>query len=288
MLPQHASSVYLLFVALAILSGAICCAHLLRECGLGRGRTALLLLIGASAALVGAKFFSAIERGGLVWWNAGWELAHGYRYPGGILALVVVGPALRRFLPARISLAHMGDLLAPVIALSMSIVRIGCFLSGCCHGIVSTQPWSVRWPAGSLAWSSHLDLGWIDPSSNASLAVHPLQLYFGLSSLGVALFLLWYRRRQRWNGESFFAFLLIDGAVKFALEQLRGDYQPALATAAAIFALTGAIGLATGSRKLVTTDMRDCRRRRPVAGAVAPAHPRSTGRSLPTSRTAND
>jgi prolipoprotein diacylglyceryltransferase len=83
------------------------------------------------------------------------------------------------------------------------------------------------------------------------LVVHPLQLYFGLTSLAVGGVLVWRRRCQRWAGESFFVFLLVDGAIKLALEQLRLEYQRPLADAAAVFALVGLAGLVLGRRRSV-------------------------------------
>lgn len=243
------SPVYGLCVALAVACGALVAAILLRGHGVGGARSASLLCASAVVALAGAKAFSLWERGGAVWADPQWELSMGFRYPGAILALVVAAPALRRVLRGHVSLPQLGDVLAPAVALSMSVVRVGCFLCGCCHGVPTAQPWGVRFPAGVPAWSAHVERGWVDISAATSLVVHPLQLYFGLTSLAVGVVLVWRRRCQRWAGESFFAFLLADGAIKLALEQLRLEYQRPLVDAAAAFALVGLAGLVLGRQR---------------------------------------
>jgi phosphatidylglycerol:prolipoprotein diacylglycerol transferase len=245
------SPVYGLCVALAVACGALVAAILLRGHGVGGTRSASLLCASAVIALAGAKAFSLWERGSAAWADPRWELSFGFRYPGAIVALVVAAPALRRVLREYVTLPQLGDVLAPAVALSMSIVRVGCFVCGCCHGVPTTQPWGVQFPAGGPAWSAHVERGWIDVAAASSLVVHPLQLYFGLTSLAVGGVLVWRRRCQRWAGESFFVFLLVDGAIKLALEQLRLEYQRPLADAAAVFALVGLAGLVLGRRRSV-------------------------------------
>ena len=47
----------------------------------------MLLIASATAfAALGAKLYSAVERGDLVWHDLGWELQSGYRYPGAMIA----------------------------------------------------------------------------------------------------------------------------------------------------------------------------------------------------------
>lgn len=247
-------AVYATFVALAGVAGAACAAVLLYDLGLRPFRVAAVLLCGATAAVFGAKMFSWIERGGPAWWALSWEITGGFRYPGGILGLVAVAPIVARLLPPRVTVAHVADVLALSICLAMVIVRIGCFHAGCCHGVPADLSWSVRYDAGSLAWAAHVERDWIDASSAASLAVHPLQIYFASGSLALALFLLWGKRRQSWPGQCFWAFLLLDGVIKCGLEQLRLEYRSSLVFAAGLFAMVGAIGLAIGSRRASSSD----------------------------------
>ncbi len=236
---------YGLFLSLAVVIGAVFGAASLRPFGIGWRVCGTLLASGAGTAVIGAKAFSAFERGGLVWWDPWWELVHGYRYPGAILALVSVAPLLRRLLHGRLRLVQLADVLAPTVALSMSVVRVGCFAAGCCHGTPSALPWSVRFPPATPAFLSHVERGWIDASASSSVSVHPLQVYFCATSLALALLLIRFRRKQARDGQTFFLFLLIDGILKLGFEQLRLDSQPPLALAAAVFATVGAVGVAS-------------------------------------------
>lgn len=228
--------------------GAALAAHLLRNRGVGLGQVIALIVVAAVTAVLGAKAYSVFERGGLAWASLSWEWTHGYRYPGALISLGLGGILSRRALPARLSAAAAADIVAQAIAWSMAVVRIGCFAAGCCHGVPAAVAWSVRYPAGSLPWAEHVRRGWIEAADAWSLAVHPLQLYLAAGSLLLALLLTWYRRRQRWEGELTCIFLLLDGLLKFGLEQLRLEYRPLLAAAAVVFSAIGLAGLVAGSR----------------------------------------
>jgi len=238
---------YPIFLLLAVAAGATCAGVRLCRRGIGGARTVVLLAASLLAALLGAKLFSVVERGGIVWSNATWELTYGYRYPGGLIGIAAAAIWLRGLLPPTVSLLRVADALVPAMALSMSIVRAGCFLAGCCHGLATESFWAVRFPAETPAWHAHVDRGWIAATQPFSAAVHPLQLYFGTTSLALAGFLM--RRRPGRDGEVFFLFLLIDGALKLGLEQIRLDYRPSLVWSAALFAATGMFGLGWSRRR---------------------------------------
>ena len=259
--PTTRAWIYPFFVLLAVCAGAGCCLTLLKRQGAHTANVFSLLCATALAGVVGAKLFSGFERGGFVWWNLAWEATHGYRYPGGIIAGILTVVTLHNRARTGISLLKLADAHAPSIALSMAVVRIGCFLSGCCHGIPAPAPpmaspgpssapfWTVQFPAYTPAWRAHVDRGWLAASAEHSLAVHPLQIYFGLTSLVLAVTML-RCRKQEVAGRLFFSFLLIDGAIKYVLEQARLDDQRGLEIAGLIFCAAGAFGLAGLSRRL--------------------------------------
>ncbi len=235
--------VYPLFIVVACFVGAMTSGRMMVELGVPGGRVVFLVVGTAVVGLAGAKLFAAVERGGVVWWDPWWELSHGYRYPGGIIAIVTAAPLLKRCLPPEASLMRLADAQAPGIALAMGVMRIGCFVVGCCHGPPSTLPWAMRFPVGSPAWLAHVERGWLDPQAVASLPIHPLQIYFGLTSLAVASLLCLMRSRMRAEGELFCWFLVLDGLIKLLLEQLRFDSQIGLQFAAAVMAMAGCVGL---------------------------------------------
>jgi phosphatidylglycerol:prolipoprotein diacylglycerol transferase len=199
-----------------------------------------LLAIVPVCALAGAKVYGIVERGG-GWHGLSWELAHGYRYPGGILAALVAMPFLGRTFTPKVSLAALGDCAVVGVGVAVALARVGCFLAGCCHGLPSSGPWAVQFPAKSLPWEAQLHAGLIDEEAVASLAVHPLQLYFGVASVGVVICLLWYRSRQRYPGELLLLFFILDGTAKSLLESLRFEYVGHLQWTAAGSALVATV-----------------------------------------------
>jgi phosphatidylglycerol:prolipoprotein diacylglycerol transferase len=212
--------------------------------------TVFLVALGI-IGLLGAKLYAIGERG----WSLlslDWELRHNYRYPGGILAAAIGAVLLKRFVHPGFSLAALGDLMAPSAGIAMAIMRIGCFVAGCCHGTPTDLPWAVHFPAHSGAWEAHRRAGILPLGAASSVGVHPLQLYFGVSSLALALFLVWYRRRQRYAGQTFLLFLTLDGIRKAAFELLRFEPAVHLQIASLISASVGSSVLAVrafGHRK---------------------------------------
>ncbi len=229
---------YSAFLALAIASGTVAALRSARTAGIGSDRLKRLaaVLVGAGVlALLGAKLNSVGARGSVE--PLVWELGYGYRYPGGIIALALLLPVVRRISSPTLSLAETADMIAPAIGVAMAVTRLGCFLAGCCHGSVSSLPWALSFPAESYAWTEHVRRGLIRPDVSASLPVHPLQLYFALLSLALAFFLFWYRSRKAYNGRVFLLFLALDNTAKFLLEFWRDPRIPHLQWASLAIAL---------------------------------------------------
>ena len=104
---------------------------------------------------------------------------------------------------ANLSFRKLLDLFALPALLWLAVLRIGCFMAGCCWGDLTikypaletlnpalsmqvlTVPWlsgdwlpfTVSFPTGSLAYQQHQALGLIGPAANSALPVHPSQLY---------------------------------------------------------------------------------------------------------------
>ena len=149
---------------------------------------------------------------------------------GAFLAGIVGFELLRRWL--RLDGKRAYDSAALAVMLMVIFGRLGCFFGGCCFGTPSSCALSVQYPAHGLhglspAYSSHHALGWVSTANDASLAVHPVQLYLaGWALLGLAL-LTW---RHKWlqngkgtSGKLMPLCLFWHCAGRFALECLRGD-----------------------------------------------------------------
>ncbi|WP_437307558.1 prolipoprotein diacylglyceryl transferase [Sorangium sp. So ce388] len=139
----------------------------------------------------------------------------------------------------RIPLLPWADVAVPSLASGLMITRVGCYLFGCDFGrpLGETAPaWLKKlgtfphWPEGTLdhgsgspAWVQHVKERGLDPTADASLAVHPTQIYESLVGAGLLALLLLARRRQRFRGEIFLLFTFSYGVCRYLLELLRDD-----------------------------------------------------------------
>jgi phosphatidylglycerol:prolipoprotein diacylglycerol transferase len=226
-----------------------------RKEGVTAGRLFLLQVACFVPALVGAKLFSLFERG---WESTGLmaELAGGWRFPGGILGLVVGVPLLQRAILPAISLARYADLLSVGVAFGGALMRVGCFLNGCCTGPVCSHWFCLSYPAGSETWQRQIDAGLIGSWAEQSLAALPLHFLFMAASLAVGFLLLRIDRHRSYDGQVFLSFLVLHEGAKFGLEFLRYPRVEAVQTASLIAMLAGFAGfafVAVRSRRLGAT-----------------------------------
>ncbi|HTM03184.1 MAG TPA: prolipoprotein diacylglyceryl transferase [Vicinamibacterales bacterium] len=165
-------------------------------------------VIGVLGGLVGAKLIWSIEfagtapffdllfsRGGLSWFGG---------FAGGLTAGLI---ALRQY---RVPLISGLAAATPALAVGHAIGRIGCFLVGDDYGKPSDLPWAVAFPKGL-------------PPTN--VPVHPTQLY-EMFALGIVAWLLFRWRRRRVADQLVLArYLMLAGAVRFAIEFVRINRQ---------------------------------------------------------------
>jgi len=147
-----------------------------------------------------------------------WYLSHplrilaiwegGLSYFGGILGGVAAAAWMIRRRGLRFW--QMADMVAPLLALSFGIGKIGCWLNGCCHGTVTT---------------SWLGVVFTDPLSECELLgqrVWPTQLFNSASGFIVFAILFWVvRRHQHYEGEVFVWYLYLYGVTSFVVEFYR-------------------------------------------------------------------
>lgn len=149
--------------------------------------------------------------------------------------------------PKKIRLLAWADDVVPSLASGLLITRIGCYLFGCDFGkrLPDAAPRWLKalgtfphWAAGTLAagegspaYVRHLDLYRGMPfeaqlvRTNASLPVHPTQIYESLVGLALLALLLWQRKYTRFRGQVFFLFVFAYGFARFILELWRDDVE---------------------------------------------------------------
>jgi len=128
-------------------------------------------------------------------------------YGGLAMAVLVIIWYTRR---NHMSLLKTLDICAPALALGHAVGRIGCFSAGCCYGKETSVPWAVTFT---------------DPRSLAPLnvALHPVQLYESFSLFLIFLVLMALRRRQSFDGQVAWTYVLLYAGARFVLEFFRGD-----------------------------------------------------------------
>jgi phosphatidylglycerol:prolipoprotein diacylglycerol transferase len=173
-------SAYATFVSLA---AAVALALGVRAAsGLGVGRVAAIAGLGVAivAGLVGARLLSV----GLDWPAYASDPGRivearfrGFALYGGLLAgsAAMLAVAVRGW---RISPARLADRAVVAVVAGIVLIRIGCFLNGCCAGIATDLPWGLVFPprTGALDAAAPGGFGFLSFAEEAA-PVHPTQLY---------------------------------------------------------------------------------------------------------------
>jgi len=129
---------------------------------------------------------------------------------GGIQGLVWYGSLVGGVIPfllylrkKKLAVWPIADIFAPFVALGYALVRIGCFLEGCCYGRV-TSSW----------------LGLVFPTVD-SFSRYPTQLFSSFLNLILFLILIWLYPRRRFPGQVFIVYLIGYSVYRFIVEYFR-------------------------------------------------------------------
>jgi len=130
--------------------------------------------------------------------------------PGGIEGMIWYGSFIGGIIPfglyiwkKNLSFWKVADMFSPYLALGYAVVRVGCFLRGCCYGNITSGPWGVVFP-------------YID-----SFSRYPTQLFSSALNLLLFVFLLWLYKRRSFSGQIFISYLLGYGIYRFIIEFFR-------------------------------------------------------------------
>ena len=244
---------YGVMLGLSLVVGWYITLPLAEKDGLDRETMANCYVITALAALVGSRLlyiatnpsqfdnvsdWFALRRGGLV--------AYGGFLGGFLGSWIYLRIKGIRLLP-------WADVAVPSLASGLMITRIGCYLFGCDFG-TRLSPSAPGWlqKMGTFPHVADGTLGYDDHGNpiigspafahhmkqcqdgiykaadciglkDASLPVHPTQIYESLVGLGLLALLLWHRKHQKFRGQIFFVFVFAYGFLRFLLELWRDD-----------------------------------------------------------------
>jgi len=114
------------------------------------------------------------------------------------------------------------DIAAPSVAIGIGIARIGCFLNGCCYGLIS-EKYGIEFSALNMppAYLQQLKDGLIVSGSSCTLPVIPTQLYSSLYAFLIFFILLGIRKYKKYDGYLFLNFLVLYSIARFTIEFFR-------------------------------------------------------------------
>lgn len=202
---------YSTFYTLAWIVAPIVGAWVAARRGLPGRRVWALFALSLALGIVGARVFDLFIAGEFYAEDPSriWGLSfQGFSLYGGLLVSTATGIALAR--SWKLPVWRIADSAVPALAAGVVLMRTGCFLRGCCSGIVTDVPWAVTFPVGSPAWTEQLRTGATGIFGFMGLVkpVHPTQLYEMAAALLLAAFALWLMHKRAVDGVPFLAFAL--------------------------------------------------------------------------------
>jgi phosphatidylglycerol---prolipoprotein diacylglyceryl transferase len=129
--------------------------------------------------------------------------------------LLAVIAAVAYLLLVHVPLLPSLDVAAPAVALSLGILDIGDFTAGWRYGAPSAVPWGVTYTSRFAARTTGVPLG---------IALHPVQIYAAIGHFALAAMLIAMLRHHARQAEVLGTALSADGALRFLLAPLSGDY----------------------------------------------------------------
>ena len=143
--------------------------------------------------------------------------AIGFSFYGGILASIIYLILLNR--KHTFNLWQVTDTMILPFGFSFFIMRIGCFLNGCCYGTATTCIFGVSLPEDTFPSILRV--------FSSSLKIHPTQLYEGFGALFGVILLLLFRKHIRIKGQrTLYYGIYLTGLRFFVLNFRDLNYKP--------------------------------------------------------------
>lgn len=143
---------------------------------------------------------------------------------GGVIAAVITVFVYGRV--KKISFAKLADTAVLGLILGQIIGRWGNFFNREAFGEYTNNLFAMRLPLDAVRSSDVTELMMEHVEmleGTAYIQVHPTFLYESLWNLGVLLFMLWWRKHKKFEGEVFLLYLFGYGVGRFWIEGLRTD-----------------------------------------------------------------
>jgi phosphatidylglycerol:prolipoprotein diacylglycerol transferase len=190
-----------------------------------------LMFIILISGIFGGRLFSVLQNAGTLnlfeifkIWESGLVF-----YGGFIFALIFSFLFIKY---KKLNFFKISDIIFLVLPLGHAFGRIGCYLSGCCYGIITDSKIGVRFPKyfsvkhgiiGSEAFLEHLRKGLVKYSDIYSCNVYPTQIISAFGLFLLFFLLLYFYKRNKINGLITSLYLIFYSIFRFLIEFIREE-----------------------------------------------------------------
>lgn len=218
---------YGITIAIAMIVGISIALHEAKRTGQNQDTYLDLLMLTMLTSVVGARIYYVI----FSWDNYKDNLGEilnirngGLAIYGGIIAGVITVFVYSKI--TKMKFLQIADTVCMGLAAGQIIGRWGNFFNREAFGEYTNNLLAMQLPVSavrkneitSAMWNHVVTIGGVE-----YIQVHPTFLYEGLWNLMVLLFLFWFRKRKKFEGELFFCYLAGYGVGRFWIESLRTD-----------------------------------------------------------------
>lgn len=218
---------YGITIAIAMIVGISIALHEAKRTGQNQDTYLDLLMLTMLTSVVGARIYYVI----FSWDNYKDNLGEilnirngGLAIYGGIIAGVITVFVYSKI--TKMKFLQIADTVCMGLAAGQIIGRWGNFFNREAFGEYTNNLLAMQLPVSavrkneitSAMWNHVVTIGGVE-----YIQVHPTFLYEGLWNFMVLLFLFWFRKRKKFEGELFFCYLAGYGAGRFWIESLRTD-----------------------------------------------------------------
>lgn len=218
---------YGITIAIAMIVGISIALHEAKRTGQNQDTYLDLLMLTMLTSVVGARIYYVI----FSWSNYKDNLGEilnirngGLAIYGGIIAGVITAFVYSKI--TKMKFLQIADTVCMGLAAGQIIGRWGNFFNREAFGEYTNNLLAMQLPVSavreneitSAMWNHVVTIGGVE-----YIQVHPTFLYEGLWNLMVLLFLFWFRKRKKFEGELFFCYLAGYGVGRFWIESLRTD-----------------------------------------------------------------
>ncbi|MBB6217016.1 prolipoprotein diacylglyceryl transferase [Anaerosolibacter carboniphilus] len=194
---------YGILISLGIVLATLLAIHRAKKENINEERILDLVLITVPSAIIGARLYYVIFN---------WSYYQGDFFRminiregglaihGGVIAGIIVGYFFCKY--HKLEFWKIADIVAPSIILGQAIGRWGNYVNQEAYGGPTDLPWGIV----------------VDGTK-----VHPTFLYESLWNFMVCVFLLWYDRRKKFQGELLLLYGILYSVARFFIEGLRTD-----------------------------------------------------------------